>query len=61
MQKAEYYEFKGGHTIPSEVVDRFLQVLLSCAQCCLSINWTLLGGIFRIFLDYSFFKPDYSV
>ena len=58
MQKAEYYEFKGGHTIPSEVVDRFLQVLLTCAQCCLSIYWTLLGGIL---LCYSFFKPDYSV
>ena len=25
----EYYEFKGGHTIPPDVADRFVEVLLS--------------------------------
>ena len=29
MQKAEYLEFKGGHTIPPDVVDRFVQVLVT--------------------------------
>ena len=39
MQKAEYHEFKGGHTIPPDVVDRFVQILVSQsaeALCSLS-------------------------
>ncbi len=40
MQKAEYHEFKGGHTIPPDVVDRFVQILVAQsaeALCSLSI------------------------
>lgn len=39
MQKAEYHEFKGGHTIPPDVVDRFVQILVTQsaeALCSLS-------------------------
>lgn len=32
MLNAEYHEFKGGHTIPPGIADRFVEVLLDVAQ-----------------------------
>ncbi|CAE7451420.1 unnamed protein product [Symbiodinium natans] len=31
MQQAEYHEFQGGHTIPPDLADRFMEVLLLAA------------------------------
>ncbi|CAE7936235.1 MMT2 [Symbiodinium necroappetens] len=32
MQQAEYHEFQGGHTIPPDLADRFIEMLLRASH-----------------------------
>lgn len=33
MQRAEYVEFAGGHTVPSDLAERFIDMVISIASC----------------------------